>query len=168
MMENAVGYVLLRFLAIFVENNEDMSEESNEVKDMRKQLDNAYNKLTSNNIIKVKHMKDTAKYRPAKDRSWKEYWERKSGLQFPTSVRKCACCGKLTIPKDFVGAHIEEVNDTNKQYIYPLCNSCNSRYREGNDKSPEFNVIKSYCVPFSLDEAVEIVERPDEQSEVHL
>ena len=48
------------------------------------------------------------------------------------------------------------------QYICPLCNSCNDRYGEGKDDSPEFEVIKSYCVLFSLDEDVEIVERPEE------
>lgn len=134
-----------------------MARESNGIKDMRKQLDNAYNIVTSKNVIKVKHMKNTAKYRPANGNSWKEYWERKSGQNFPTADERCACCRKLTKPKDFVGAHIEEAEDPKKQYIYPLCKSCNDRYGEGKEVSGEFDVIKSRCVRF-LKSETKIVE----------
>ena len=112
-------------------------------------------------VITVKHMENTTQYSPRNYKTWKEYWEGKSGQHFPTSVGVCACCGKITIPKDFVGAHIEEVENHKKQYIYPLCNSCNDRYGEGKEESPEFDVIKSYCVPFLMSET-DIVERLDE------
>lgn len=147
-----------------------MSGESPDAIKMRQYIDETEKALkpnkssdeSSDELIKVKHMKDTAKYRPANDRSWKEYWERKSIQNFPTADEICACCKKLTKPEDFVGAHIEEVENPKKQYIYPLCKYCNSKYGEGKDDSPIFEVKKSHCVPFSLDEAVEIVEHLDE------
>lgn len=143
-----------------------MPWETDEGIDMRQNIDNIRKHKSSNEasdeLIEVRHMEDTAKYRPANDRSWKEYWERKSGQNFPTADEICACCKKLTKPEDFVGAHIEKINYPYSQYIYPLCKYCNSKYGERKGNSPTFKVKKSHCVPFSLDEAVENVEHPEE------
>ena len=116
----------------------------------------------SDELIEVRHMEDTAKYRPIAYDSWKEYWIAKSDYPFPTSIEKCACCQEPTEPKDFVGAHIKEIKYPYNEYIYLLCKSCNDTYGKGKENSPIFKVKKSHCVPFSLDEAIENVERPEE------
>lgn len=127
---------------------------SEEIKNIRKLLN------ILKGVITVKHMENTSQYSPCKYNTWKEYWEAKMEPQkFPQRGEICHCCGKLTFPDDFVGAHIEEVNDTNKQYIYPLCKSCNDRYGKGKEESPKFEVKKSRCAVFSKSEA--IVKRPD-------
>lgn len=124
-------------------------------KDVRKQIN------IMEGVIIVKHMENTAEYTPRKYNTWKEYWEAKMKPQkFPQRRERCACCWNFTEPKDFVGAHIEEVGDSNKQYIYPLCNSCNDKYGKDKMKSGVFEVKKSRCAVFSISEA--IVKRPDE------
>ncbi len=71
------------------------------------------------------------------------------------------CIGGINIlQNNFVGAHIEEAKNPTKQYIYPLCNICNSKYGEEKATSPVFLVKKDYCATFSLHES--LVERLDE------
>lgn len=106
-----------------------------------------------NETILVRHMEDSAKYTPKRETSWKKYYENHSEFKFPSVETKCACCGVPTKPKDFVGAHIIEVSNPRKKYIYPLCNVCNGTYGKGKEKSPEFSVQKSRCVVFRLSEA---------------
>lgn len=133
-----------RFLCKFAEKTEDMLLFSTGVKDIHEML----NRIRG--VITVKHMENTAEYTPRDYHTWKEYWEAKMEPQkFPQREERCACCLKFTKPEDFVGAHIEEVDDPEKQYIYPLCNSCNDRYGKGKDESPEFEVKLSRCAVFS-------------------
>jgi len=113
-----------------------------------------------NETITVKHMEDSAKYKPRHCTSWKQYYENALGVRFPKNETKCACCGNPTKSKDFVGAHIVEVSNPKNKYIYPLCNTCNATYGKGKEKSPEFKVRKSQCVTFKISEAR--IEYPDE------
>jgi len=105
-------------------------------------------------FVKVKHMKDTSKYKPKDGGTWKEYWEKKmSPKTFPKQAEKCACCKDTVEAEDFVGAHIQEVNYPYSKYIYPLCKNCNDRYGSNKEESPEFFVLKEYCVDFVKEEA---------------
>lgn len=123
-----------------------MSGESQEGLKMRKSINDTT--LACSSFIKVKHMVGTANWKPKEYDSWKQFWEDKSSLNFPSETEKCACCHEDTNPDDFVGSHIYEVADKNKMYIYPICNDCNLRYREGKEGSTEFEVKKVRCVTF--------------------
>jgi len=111
-------------------------------------------KQSQSRSIKVKHMSDTSDLKPKNFDTWKEFWEdaKKGEMTFPNIEEKCACCNKPTDPKDFVGAHIKDRNG--KMYIYPICNSCNSKYGKGKAESPEFSVSKEKCVDFKCSDAV--------------
>lgn len=137
-----------RFLCKFAENNEDMSGESKDGEWMRQALDNNFGET-----IMVRHMVGTSKYEPKDFQSWKEYWENKKyPFQFPQKSSDCPCCKNRRDKDEFVGAHIEEADNPQKQYIYPICNSCNDRYGEGKEPSPVFEVKKPFCAPFSISE----------------
>lgn len=125
-----------------------MAGESKAGIEMRKMLNSM-----SIETIMAKHMNESSKYKPIGFNSWKDFWESKvKNNLFPSSVEKCACCKKDTQPNEFVGAHIIQV-DTDKMYIYPLCQTCNSTYGEDKEESPIFEVKKSLCADFSLSEA---------------
>lgn len=102
--------------------------------------------------IAVNHMEGTADLKPKNAASWKEFWENKLSMGFPSEAEKCACCKKMAQPEDFVGAHIIEVS-SKKMFVYPLCRSCNSRYGKEKEDSPVFIVDKSRCADFSYDES---------------
>lgn len=126
-----------------------MSEKPMDVNLMRQSMDDNFGKT-----IKVRHMEGTSKYEPKDFHTWKEFWEEKNHIfQFPQKSTECPCCKIIKDKDDFVGAHIQEVDNPGNQYIYPLCNSCNDRYGEGKEPSPVFEVKKPFCVPFSLSEA---------------
>lgn len=116
--------------------------------------------LKKSSTISVKHMPDSSKYKAKKFSSWKEFWEdaKKGEMTFPTHRTKCECCGEITNPEDFVGAHIVNVHNSREMYIYPLCNSCNSTYGEGKKESPTFDVHKDMCVVFKVSDA-DIIEK---------
>ena len=111
-------------------------------------------KQSQSRSIKVKHMSNTSDLKPKNFDTWKEFWEdaKKGEMTFPKIKETCACCKKLTDPKDFVGAHVKDSNDN--MYIYPICNSCNSTYGKGKAPSPEFIVSKEKCVDFNFSDAV--------------
>lgn len=129
-----------------------MSGESQEGLEMRKSINDTT--LACSSLIKVKHMVGTANWKPNDYNSWKDFWENKSSLTFPTVSEECPCCHEGRNPDDFVGSHIYEVADKNKMYIYPICNDCNLRYskrkKESDEshESDEFEVKKVRCVTF--------------------
>lgn len=102
--------------------------------------------------IAVRHMKGSADLKPKNATSWKEFWENKLSMGFPSEPEKCDCCKLMALPEDFVGAHIIEVS-SKKMFVYPLCRSCNSRYGKEKEDSPVFIVDKSRCADFSYDES---------------
>lgn len=125
-----------------------MSGESKTALEMRE--------IINSSLVKVQHMEGTAVYQPKDGGTWKHYWETKmrdKSIKFPQYKQECMCCGKETNPEDFVGAHIQEVADKSKQYIYPLCNVCNDTYGINKEPSPYFYVQKEYCVDFVSSEA---------------
>lgn len=101
--------------------------------------------------IKVRHVKGSTNQEVPEGGTWKEYWERQSERngtykKFPLYNQNCPCCNILTKPEDFVGAHVERVNNSDKVYICPVCRSCNSKYGEGKEESPVFEVYEWDCV----------------------
>ena len=126
-----------------------MAGESKEGIEMRKMID-----AMGIDTISVKHMEDSSKYNPIGFKSWKDFWESKiPNAHFPSKLEKCACCNEDTQPKDFVGAHVVSIENSDKMYIYPLCKTCNDTYGKRKAKSPIFEVKKSLCADFSLSEA---------------
>ena len=126
----------------------------------KRKSEKSLNEGTQSEYILVRHIEDSAKYRPKDFDSWKDYWEAKSNRKFPNQNTQCECCKETRSPSEFVGAHIEEVSNSTKRYIYPLCEVCNGKYGKGKEKSPEFKVLKSKCVPFLVDESV--IVKPEE------
>ena len=55
-----------------------------------------------------------------KDGSWKKFWLRKSGRQWPA---ECCIWGCKTSPTD--GAHVK-INNESGYYILPMCHKCNT------------------------------------------
>lgn len=119
-------------------------------------------KETLDSLIEVRHMKGSSIYKPKNYSTWKEYWKAKitNDNRFPTQDESCDCCRKITAPENFVGGHVVEVQNEDKIYIYPICNSCNSQYGKDKKDSPIFKVTKSKCVDFIMSEA--IVENDEE------
>lgn len=101
--------------------------------------------------IKVRHLEGSADWVSPVGNSWKAYWEKAvehdgTYRKFPDKEENCPCCGELTKPEDFVGGHVVSVDDPTKVYICPVSHSCNSKYGEGKEKSPEFAVREWDCV----------------------
>lgn len=100
--------------------------------------------------IFVRHVKGSGDDDSPIDNTWKEYWlemSKRNGTykSFPDKTTPCPCCYALTEPEDFVGGHVEKVDNPGKVYICPVCDSCNSKYREGGEESPEFYVPEWDC-----------------------
>ena len=109
--------------------------------------------LMGSSIILVEHLTDTSMYVSKRGGTWKDYWENQLHKKFPSENTECACCGKTTEPQQFVGYHVVDVRNRNMKYIYPLCNSCNSKYGKGKEKSPRFFVNKEYCAQWNESES---------------
>ena len=72
--------------------------------------------------VKVKNKKGTAdKEPPAGYDSWLDFWEKKKG-QKATKCKVLACGG----PSD-LGGHVLKVGEEGKEYILPMCTSCNNK-----------------------------------------
>lgn len=115
---------------------------------MRRELNKS--KRLSSPLIKVRHVKGSGYDESPIGNSWKDYWlemskRNETYKSFPDTTTSCPCCGMQTKPEDFVGGHVEKVDDSGKVYICPVCNSCNSKYRKGGEKSPEFYVHEWDC-----------------------
>ncbi len=72
--------------------------------------------------IKVKNKKGTAGRQPSEADSWLEFWKRrkKGNEQVTPRCRAKHCNEKATL-----GAHVVIVGEEHKEYIVPLCDSCN-------------------------------------------
>ena len=103
--------------------------------------------------IKVEHMKGSGVYEPKDGGTWKDYWEKKSNRQFPSKRTKCACCGEMKEPEEFVGGHIVEVDNRRNKYIHPVCEGCNNKYGKGKLQSPQFKVKQGDCVKWLKSES---------------
>ena len=55
------------------------------------------------------------------DGSWKQYWLKSSGRQWPQE-----CCIKQCTTSATDGAHVH-ISDMTGYYILPMCHSCNTR-----------------------------------------
>lgn len=85
----------------------------------------------------VKNLKGTSDNILPKDvKSWTEFWEKKKGYKLP----KCGVLGCNN--SDTVGGHVKIVGLSAKQYIVPLCKTCNNVHNE-----EEFEVFDGYMVP---------------------
>jgi len=82
-------------------------------------------------LIDVKNKKGTAnKAPPAGYGSWLDFWERKKG----TKATKCEvflCNGSPDL-----GGHVIRAGEGSKEYILPMCDSCNNK--------PENEVFKAW------------------------
>ena len=107
---------------------------------------NALKECFDNQSILVEHMKGSGDYEPKGGGTWKDYWERKSNRLFPSKRTKCACCGKIKEPEEFVGGHIIEVANPRMKYIHPICKTCNDTYGKGKIESKQFLVKRVDCV----------------------
>lgn len=102
-------------------------------------------------LIEVRHMKDTSKYNPKDYDSWKEFWLEKTGNLIPDENGKCPCCQDETTPEGFVGGHVRSVENEYEQFVCLVCKSCNSKYGKGKKESDTFKVKFSECALFSAD-----------------
>lgn len=114
---------------------------------------NVLKEIIDNQSILVEHMVDSAKYEPKDGGTWKDYWEKKSNRQFPYKRTKCACCGEMKEPEEFVGGHIVEVDNRRNKYIHPICEDCNNKYGKGKLQSPQFTVKQGDCVKWLKSES---------------
>lgn len=85
--------------------------------------------------MKVKNLNGTGEKIPQGYSSWLEFWEKKAG-------KKANVCSNMTCTGSAeVGGHVKLVGGTNKEYIVPICYSCN------NKKDLEF---ESYYTPIAV------------------
>ncbi len=72
--------------------------------------------------IEVKNKKNTSdKEPPAGYTSWVEFWEKKKGIKAVNCEVK-SCSGKAE-----VGGHVIKVGEGPKEYILPMCYTCNNK-----------------------------------------
>ena len=73
-------------------------------------------------FVKVKNKKGTADRTPPTGyASWLDFWEKKKGWK----AERCevlGCDGKAE-----VGGHVSKVGEGGKEYILPMCYSCNNK-----------------------------------------
>ena len=87
--------------------------------------------------INVKNKKGTAdKTPPSGYTSWLDFWEKKKG-KTATTCEVQSCNGKPD-----VGGHVIKSGQGGKEYILPLCSSCNNK-----PEDEEFNAWESDLVP---------------------
>ncbi|MBQ9435495.1 MAG: hypothetical protein IJU33_05140 [Bacteroidales bacterium] len=120
----------------------------NDVVEMRDNID----KFTR---LKVKHLSGSSKWKPKEFESWKDFWLSNKTEDWPKSGTICDCCREKK--ETFVGGHV--IDDKEKKYIYPVCDSCNSTYGEGKEESPSFYAQKFLLVPF--DEKIDAKPKED-------
>ena len=114
---------------------------------------NVLKEFVDNQSILVEHIIGSAKYEPKDGGTWKDYWEKKSNRPFPSKRTKCACCGEMKEPEEFVGGHIMEVANHRMKYIHPICETCNDTYGEGKIESKQFLVKRADCVKWLKSES---------------
>lgn len=73
-------------------------------------------------FIKVKNKNNTTgKTPPSGYKSWLDFWEDKKGKK-ATTCEVLACGGKPD-----VGGHVIKSGDGGKEYVLPMCYSCNNK-----------------------------------------
>lgn len=72
-------------------------------------------------FIYIKNKKGTAKPPPAGYTSWLDFWEKKKGAK-ATRCEVMLCRGSAD-----VGGHVIKAGEGGKEYILPLCYSCNNK-----------------------------------------
>jgi len=73
-------------------------------------------------FIDVKNKKGTSdKTAPAGYASWLDFWEKKKG----TKATKCEVMGCARTPD--LGGHVIKTGEGGKEYILPMCYSCNNK-----------------------------------------
>ena len=73
-------------------------------------------------FIEVKNKKGTSdNSAPAGYSSWLDFWEKKKG-QKATQCEVLGCNGSADL-----GGHVYKVGETAKEYIVPMCYSCNNK-----------------------------------------
>ena len=98
-------------------------------------------------IVKVWHMAGSDKYKPKKYNSWEEFWKvKRRNSTFPSKGSTCDCCKKVIVGKNdhFVGSHVitkDKNGKTTGVFIYPTCNSCNSKAA----KDEKFRGLRFYA-----------------------
>jgi len=82
-------------------------------------------------FIEVKNKKGTAdKTPPAGYSSWLDFWEKKKGKK-TTTCEVSGCNGNPDL-----GGHVIKSGEGSKEYILPICTSCN--------KKPDDEVFKAW------------------------
>jgi len=85
--------------------------------------------------VTVKNKIGTSKHPEKAGLNWKNFWLEHSTLKWP---QKCQCCEKNNAE---VGGHVFIAGETAKEYIVPMCSSCNGK------PGAEFkNVDRDYLV----------------------
>lgn len=88
--------------------------------------------------MKVRHSIDTDNDKwPSDCESWIDYWKQRSKNPLPEA---CPQCNEPS--DDFVGAHVED--ESGKQYILPVCNSCNSSAKRASSIGEGFRTLLEY------------------------
>ena len=73
-------------------------------------------------FIDVKNKKDTSNTTaPAGYASWLDFWEKKKGKK----ATKCEVMGCAGTPD--LGGHVIKAGEGGKEYILPMCYSCNNK-----------------------------------------
>lgn len=81
--------------------------------------------MNSDTVI-VKNKSGTAVRKlPARYSSWLDFWEAEKGFELP----KCGS-NDCDNDDDLQGAHVFIVGATSKEYIIPLCSTCNSPHNK--------------------------------------
>lgn len=87
-------------------------------------------------FIAVKNKKGTTEKKPPSNySSWLVYWEEKKGEK----AEKCRVlkCGR----KPDLGGHVIKVGEGGKEYILPMCNSCNNKPKDEIFKAWESDLV---------------------------
>lgn len=96
------------------------------------------------NMVVVRHAVKTTEDEPKEGGSWISYWKAHIPYQPP---KFCPCCKQpFTSDNPVVGGHVNRVFEQNfvkREYIVPVCDTCNKRYK-GTKASKIFFVPKAY------------------------
>lgn len=87
-------------------------------------------------FIEVKNKKGTSDKTPPKGyKSWIDFWEKKKGSK-STNCEVMLCSGKAE-----VGGHVIKSGEGAKEYILPICISCNNKSEDEIFKAWENDLV---------------------------
>ena len=73
-------------------------------------------------LVDLKNVGGSSKHETTPSgQTWKEHWERAKRVSFPS---KCVCCNN---GRAEVGGHVYVDGRGQKQYIVPMCRTCNGK-----------------------------------------